>query len=562
MAMTHASNWLHGPLGLTGLLTLMVVAPACYSGSGSDDAQSADGTADGTVGEVDATAESSGGTPEAPELGGVGMIGMRRLSSDEYDNTLRDLLGDETQPGSALLPEDVADPYDNQIANQMASRTLIEALEQLATEASARLMADPARRDQVIGCQPANATDEACMRSFATAFGRRALRRPLSDEEIQRFVDLGMQYATEDNDFHIGAGVVLRAFLQDPEFVYRVEIGTPTDEPGVARLDDFEVATRLSYFILGTTPTDELLDIAEAGGLSAPEDVRAVAQAMLGDERALPRIDRFHSMWLGYYRLPHAAELTDAMRTETRMLLDKTIMQDQTDWRSLFSSTGTFVNDFLAQHYGLTPPGSDQFTWVDYGTSGRRGMLSHGSFLSVQGSYGDTSPTKRGALIRKRLFCQDIPPPPPTVNVDEPPPTVDSPCKIDRYNMSEIDGCAQCHELTDPVGFGLENYDQQGRFRATDNDLPQCEISGDGTIDGATFNGPAGLSDLLAEQGLLDSCIVYQVYEFAMGHGVATDDERYVEDLVTAFGNGYRFDELMLNLVGDEAFLYRREEEG
>ena len=104
---------------------------------------------------------------------------------------------------------------------------------------------------------------------------------------------------------------------------------------------------------------------------------------------------------------------------------------------------------------------------------------------------------------------------------------------------------------------------QPGRFRTTDNDLPQCEISGDGTIDGAAFNGPAGLSDLLAEQGLLDSCIVYQVYEFAMGHGIAEDDERYVEDLVTNFGeSNYRFDELMLNLVSDEAFLYRREEEG
>jgi len=545
------------------LLALMVVAPACYGGSGGGDGDDTDGTAGTGASDPDATADSSGGTPEAPELGGVGMIGMRRLSSDEYDNTLFDLLGDDTQPGAALLPEDVADPYDNQIVNQMASRTLIEALEQLATEASARLMADAPRRDQVIGCQPANATDETCMRSFATSFGRRALRRTLADEEIQRFVDLGMQIATQDNDFHIGAGAMLRAFLQDPEFVYRVEIGTPTDEPGVSRLNDFEVATRLSYFLLGTTPDDALLDIAEAGELSTPEQVRAAAQGMLTDDRALPRIDRFHSMWLGYYRLPHSAQLTDAMRTETRMLLDKTIMQDQGDWRSLFASTGTFVNDFLAEHYGLTPPGSEQFTWVDYGASGRRGMLSHGSFLSVQGSYGDTSPTKRGLLIRKRLFCQEIPPPPPTVNVDEPPPTVDSPCKIDRYNMSEIDGCAQCHQLTDPVGFGLENYDQQGRFRVTDNDLPQCAISGDGTIDGATFNGPAGLSDLLAEQGLLDSCIVFQVYEFAMGHGVAVDDERYVDDLVTSFGeSNYRFDELMLNLVGDEAFLYRREEEG
>ena len=245
------------------------------------------------------------------------------------------------------------------------------------------------------------------------------------------------------------------------------------------------------------------------------------------------------------------------------MLLDQTIMQDRGDWRSLFAATGTFINDFLAGHYGLPAPGSAAFTWVDYADSGRRGLLSHGSFLSVAGKFGDTSPTQRGKLIRKRLFCQDIPPPPPTVNADEPPPDVVGPCKIQRYNMTEIDGCAACHQLMDPVGFGLENYDQAGRFRTTDNDLPQCEIAGEGVIDGNAFSGPAGLSDLLLEEGLLDSCIVYQVYEFAMGHGVAVDDERYVEDLVTSFADSeYRFDELILNLVSDEAFLYRREEEG
>jgi len=540
------------------MLALMLAGPGCYqggSGSGGDG-----DTEGGTAGE--GTADATGGVPEAPEIGGVGMIGMRRLSADEYDNTLFDLLGDDTRPGGALLPEDVVDPYDNQIANQLASRTLIEALEQLATEATGRLMADSARRDQVVGCQPAGMVDEACLSSFAASFGRRALRRPLGADEVQRWVDLGVQYATEENDFYAGVGVMVRALLQDPEFVYRVEIGTPTDEPGVSRLSDFEVATRLSYLVWGTTPDDALLDRAEAGELAIPEDVRAAALEMLDDPRALDRIDRFHSMWLGYYRLPHSAELNDAMRTETRMLLEKTIVEERADWRSLFVATGTFVDDFLAQHYGLASPGSDAFTWTEYGDSGRGGLLSHGSFLSVAGKFGDTSPTQRGQLIRKRLFCQEIPPPPPSVNVDEPPPEVQSPCKIDRYNMTEIEGCAQCHQLLDPVGFGLENYDQQGRFRTTDNDLPQCVIEGEGAIEGSTFSGPAGLSDLLLEQGLLDSCIVSQIYVFAMGHEIAVDDERYVEDLVDSFAaNDYRFDELVINLVGDEAFLYRREEE-
>ncbi|HWB79281.1 MAG TPA: DUF1592 domain-containing protein [Nannocystaceae bacterium] len=551
--MTHAR---------AGSLAFALVLTACYKGAGGHDA-GADGSATGGSGASEGgSADSTGDVPDAPELGGVGMMGMRRLSTNEYDNTIRDLLGDDTAPGAALLPEDVVDPFDNQFANQIASRTLIEALEQLSGEITQRLLVDTARRDMVVGCTPSGPDDADCYASFVAHFGRLALRRPLADDEIQRFVDLGLAQSAEEDDFYAGVGVIVRAFLQDPEFVYRVELGTPTDEPGIYRLSDFEVATRLSYFLWGTTPDDALLDLAEAGELVTPDDVRAAAIDMLGDDRALPRIDRFHSMWLGYYRLPHAPELTAAMRTETRMLLEKTIVTDKADWRTLFSSTGTYLNDYLATHYGLPLPGSDEFTWVDYGDSGRKGLLSQGSFLSVAGKFGDTSPTQRGKLIRKRLFCQAIPPPPPDVNVDEPPPEVTSPCKKDRYNMSSISGCSDCHALMDPVGFGLENYDQAGRFRTTDNGLPECTIDGEGVIDGMSFQGPDGLADLLLEEGLLDTCIVSQVYQFAMGHPPDLDDLRYVDDLTDNFAeNGFIFDQLMLDLVADEAFLYRKEEE-
>jgi hypothetical protein len=533
--------------------------PGCYRGGGGGDGDGDDtaGTADDGVDD----GASTGEVPDAPEDGGVGIMGLRRLSVDEFDNTVRDLLGDTTRPGEGLLPEDVVDPFDNRFDTQTASRPLIEGLEQLSIDITTRLLEDTPRRDMVVGCQPSGVADDACFRSFVTAFGRRALRRTLTDDEIQRYVDLGLQYASDEDDFYAGVGVILRAFLQDVEFVYRVELGTPTDEAGVFRLDDFEVATRLSYFLWGTMPSDELLDLAEAGELGTPEQLRATASDMLADSRAMDRIDRFHSMWLGYYRLPHDAQLTAAMRTETRMLLEQAIVQDQADWRTIFTATGTYVNDFLAGHYGLPAPGSTEYSWVDYGDSGRKGLLSHGAFLSVAGKFGDTSPTQRGKLIRKRLFCQEIPPPPPDVNVDEPPPVVDSPCKIDRYNMKDIQGCSDCHGLMDPVGFGLENYDQAGRYRTTDNGLPECTIDGNGTIDGLDFNGPDGLADLLLEQNLLDTCIVLQVYEFAMGHDVAEEDDRYVDDLTGNFEtSGFRFDTLMLDLVSDEAFLYRREE--
>ncbi len=537
----------------TALWIALALAPACYRGTGGDGGGAGEGGA------------SEGGEVPAPDDGGVGQMGMRRLSVDEYDNTVRDLLGDDTRPAAGVLPEDAVDPFDNEFAGQIASRPLIEGLEVLAVDISSRLLADVPRRDGVVGCMPMTDTDADCMAEFVARVGRRALRRPLDDEEATRLVDLGLQYAEDDSDFYAGVDVVLRALLQDPEFVYRIEIGSPTDEAGVFALNDFEVATRLAYFLWGTTPDDGLLDSAQSGGLSTSSDVRSRAQQMLEDPRALDRIDRFHAMWLGYYRLPHAADLTTAMRTETRLLIEKTVMQDQADWRSIFSATGTFVNDMLATHYGLPAPGGAGFTWVDYGDSGRKGLLSHGAFLSVAGKFGDTSPTQRGKLIRKRLFCQAIPPPPPDVNVDEPPPDAPgSNCKKDRYEVHRsVGACYDCHELMDPVGFGLENYDQAGRYRATDNGAPECTIDGEGVVDGSAFNGPAGLADLLMEKSLLDTCVVSQIYSFAMGHDVAADDERFVDELTGAFADGgFRFDELVLDLVGDEAFLYRREEEG
>jgi hypothetical protein len=534
----------------------IALLPGCYDGVRASGSNSA--------GEGGETEGDDGEVVPPPEAGGVGVVGLRRLSRTELDHTLRDLVGDDTRPASQRIPEDVIDPFDNDYTTQYASSVLIEGIEALAIDVSRRLMQDVSRRDMVVGCQPSGANDAACMESFIRSFGRKALRRPLTQTEVDNWLALGLQYATEGSGFYEGVDAIVRLLLQHPSFIYRVELGTATEEPGVYRLDDFEVATRLSYFVWGSTPDDELLDRAEAGRLGTTEELAEAAQWMLDDPRARARIDRFHAMWLGYYTLPHAAELTNAMREETRALLDEVIFDNPRSYMDVFRATGTFVNDTLAQLYGLTPPGSDQPVWVDYGDTGRQGLLSHGSFLSVLARFGDTSPTQRGILIRTRLLCQSIPPPPPDVDVDNPPEAGEElPCKQDRYEAHRDGGtCQACHQLIDPVGFGLEQYDQLGRFRTHEEDAPECEITGEGEIDGTPFNGPAGLADYIVDNQLLDTCFVSQVYRFAMGHEAGVDDMRYLDDLSTAFReNDHRFDQLVLSLVADEAFSYRREEE-
>ncbi|MEM6993993.1 MAG: DUF1592 domain-containing protein [Myxococcota bacterium] len=294
------------------------------SGSDTDATGDAGGTADdGADDGVDDTGTDDGTAPaEVPE--GIGRMGIRRLTVAEYDSTIADLLGDDSRPAAMFLPEDKKLPFDNDYSTQVASRVLVEGAETLAGNLAEALVLDPMRRHDVVGCLPTGPDDLDCMQTFVASFGRRALRRPLSDDEAAEFVVLGMDYAAQDDAFYTGVEEVLRALLQDAEFLYRIELGTPVEgQPGVFALTDYEVATRMSYFAWGSTPDDALLDLAEAGMLTDVDDRREAMQTLLADDRARRQVDRFHALWLGYHELPHSQELVFGMRTETAALLDR-----------------------------------------------------------------------------------------------------------------------------------------------------------------------------------------------------------------------------------------------
>ncbi|MBA2662420.1 MAG: DUF1592 domain-containing protein [Bradymonadaceae bacterium] len=493
---------------------------------------------------------------------GVAFSGARRLSRDEYDNTLRDLLEDGTRPGALLLPEDSVDPFDNDYRTQYASMTLIEAVEALADSASERLLADTARRDRIVGCSPRGPDDAVCMRRFIETFGRRAMRRALRPVEVERFLAL-QSFAVEDNNFYSAVDLVVRAMLQQPEFLYRVERGIAVEgRPGVFRLNHWEMASRLSYLLWGTKPDDWVLDLASEAKLGTSEEIRAAATRMLEDPRAVARVERFHAMWLGYHQIPHPTELATALRAESDALVRRVIFEEKRSWLDLFRVEETFVGDYLVEHYGLSAPSAPAPRWVAYGDSGRRGILSHGSFLSVAAKFDDTSPTQRGLLIRNRLMCEEIEPPPPTVDVDQQPHHETSPCKADAYAGYMQSGCGSCHGQMDPIGFGLENYDRAGRYRAHDNGYPECAIEGSGELIGiGGFKGPAELGQVLIDNDVVDRCLVTQVFRFAMGQRETKDDEALIDALHKKFRDkGYLFDELLLDFVTMESFSYRMEE--
>jgi hypothetical protein len=501
----------------------------------------------------------------------VGPTGLHRLSRIEYDDTLRDLVGDTTRPGFAKLPEDVTDPFDNDYTTQLVSDALIDDVEALATDVSARALADPARRDTIVGCTPTGPGDATCMESFVRQFGRRAFRRPLADDEVTAYLAL-QSFAVEAGDFYAGVDLAVRAFLQDPSFLYRVELGTPVaGSPGLYALGDYEIGTRLAYFLWGTTPSDELLDLAAAGSLTTPDGRRAAAVKMLADARGADRVRAFHGFWLGYHELPVDAALGDMLRAESDALVTRVVFEQKADYLEIFRWPETFLTDALAMHYALPPPGSTTGAWVNYAAVGspRRGILSQGAVLATGAKFDDTSPTLRGVFVRNRLLCQIVPPPPPNVMVDQPPAATASGCKVDRYAAHRAGACAACHNQLDPIGFGLENYDRTGVYRATDQDAPTCAITGDGQVVGSTagptgdgkFNGPAGLGEMLIAGGGLESCVVTQLFRMAYGRRETSDDAAALATLTDGFKqNGRAFDALMIDMAADPAFTYRRVE--
>jgi hypothetical protein len=490
--------------------------------------------------------------------------GLRRLTQTEYDDTVRELFGEDSRPAKGIFPIDSRTPFDNDYTLQAPSRALVEAAESVAQEVVARLLADPARRDRVVGCRPVGPGDEACLRSFIAGFGRRALRRPLGAEEVTRFGSTALAFSNERKDFYAGVAVVLRAFLQHPEFLYRVEIGRPVaGRPGHFRLSDWEMASRLSFLLWGTGPDDRLLDLAAAGKLGSPASVQAAAREMLRDGRALARVSRFYEMWLGYEQIEHPPALGEAMKAETRALIKRVVLDEGRPWQDLLRLDETFVNEELARLYGLPKPGSIPGAWVKYGDSGRRGLLSHGSFLSVgRGAEGDTSPTVRGLEIRMRLFCQEVPDPPPDVNTELPPlGTAATPCKADQYQVHRANpSCSPCHSLIDPIGFGLERYDLMGRYRTAEPDRAGCAIEGRGEVIGiGAFSGPAELAKLIVDHNETNRCVLGNLYRFAVGRADLDErDQRTLDAWLAMTGSGdFRFVDALLSLIGSETFGYR-----
>jgi Protein of unknown function (DUF1588)/Protein of unknown function (DUF1592)/Protein of unknown function (DUF1595)/Protein of unknown function (DUF1585)/Protein of unknown function (DUF1587) len=547
---------------------LLLSMAACQGGSSS---ASTDGGAGNTSAHGGSSqtgggsAQTGGGSAGPGNLSTASASVARRLSRTELSNLVRHALGDDGSATAKFLSEDQYRPFDNDYTVQSASSALIESLEATANDIAARAVL-PANRSKIVPCTPTGPGDAACLRSTIESVGRRLYRRPLSEEQVQAYITL-QSYATENNpgvphDFYTAVNLVLRSMLQDPEVLYRIEVGAPTGEPGIFALDGYEVASRLSFLLWGGGPDDALLDQAGAGKLTDAGSRTQAAARLLGDARARAQLERFHAMWLGYRAIPASAELAAAFSLETNKLIEKVVFDQPSSYMDLFTSPQTYVSGPLPAQYGVNAPAGGQ-GWVPYADDKRAGILSHGSVLAAFSKFSDTSPTQRGIFVQTRLLCNKVSPPPANVNVDQAPGDGSKVCKIDRYDEHrKLASCKACHAQLDPIGYGLENYDIGGRYRSHDDAHEDCILPNKGELPGVgEFSGPGQLAKLLVESGKLESCFVQHFLSYAVGRELRPEESAAKDSLLASFkGDGYDLKQMLSRYVGDARFALRQEE--
>ncbi len=498
---------------------------------------------------------------------------VRRLTHSQYNHTVHDLLGDRTRPANAFPKEDFVHGFKNQLAGQGISPLQIEAY----GKAAERLAASAFRGGDHENLIPAEASAEAFVRDF----GRRAFRRPLTAEEAAVYVALFDNEASRTGDLLAGAAVVVEAMLQSPYFLFRVEHGQ--DGP----FAQFEIASRLSFFLWDTMPSQELLTAAERGELGTAQQVETVARLMLEDPQARRSMDEFLAQWMRFDLVLTAtrdrrrygnfsSDLAAAMVEETRQLFNHLVWQDH-NFMEFYTADYTFVSSELAELYDLPAP-ADEFAKVNYPSdSGRSGVLGHASFLVATSKPAETSPTSRGLFVRTHFLSQEVPPPPPGVNSVLPEIAEDAPM-TNRQRLAihlNSEACAGCHKLIDPIGLGFEQYDAIGRFREKvslrfrnsryderQGRKPKTvELDLDTTahvqgIKDSVFTTPKELAQILANNEACQRCVVKQVFRYAFGREETAHDQPVLDELLVKFrDSGFRFRELIIAIVTSDLFL-------
>ena len=508
-----------------------------------------------------------------------GRVTMHRLNLAEYDNTMRDLLGTKVRASADFkFPvDDRGSDFDNTADVLTVSPLHLASYNTAAIALVSAAMAAPAQRSLLVACDLA-AGGASCARTGLEGFVPRAWRRAVTPAEVDNLMALVTLATSKGDSVETGFQLAVRAALLSPNFIYRPEIDPMPSSLTPHAVSDYELASRVSYFLWSSMPDDALLAAAKAGNLHEATTLASQVKRMLADPKAQALVDNFAGQWM-YIRLideatPNTqlfpqfdAGLRSAFKAESQLLF-REVAFNGLPADQLLTAKFTFANDRLAKFYGLPPVGSDQPKRVDLSNSpDRRGFLAHGGLLTVNSHSDRTSPVRRGKYVLTQMLCTEIPPPPPTVNTTlEPDSTGQKTLRqvLEAHVTNPL--CATCHSRMDPIGFGMEGYDAIGSARTMDGTLP---VDTTGTLPtGEQFKGLLELSEIIGKNPAFSQCLATKLYTYALGRGLVLGDPKHldpvtVKSIATEFSkNGLQFQDLVAGVITSPTFLNRRGEGG
>ncbi len=508
---------------------------------------------------------SSGGAGSVTDPNAVGPRPLYRLTRREYNNTVRDLLQDATQPA-----DDFPDDRDRSFLFRRAGLVATQDADLLRTAAETLAKTAIKTPAALLPCDPATGEDP-CAAKFVSDFGKRAYRRPLSDAETMRLTALYQNARTAQKmTFNDAIETVLEGMLQSPAFLYHWEAPdvAPKLSGAAVQLAPYDVASRLSYFIWGTMPDKDLFDAAAAGKLATDADITAQAKRMLADAKAKDAATAFFREWLelddiaplpkdGKAYPDYNDALKGALVDGTDAFARSVLFDGGGKLETLLTADYTFSNQVLAKVYGNSATGTTvSKTMLD--TSQRLGLLTEPAFLTLAGSPDGSNPVKRGKAVYTKLMCGELPPPPP--NVPPAKPATAGGTTRQRFTEHDQNACAKgCHLLMDPIGYAFEHYDGIGRYRTMDNGQP-VDSTGMINIDGAdkSFADAVELTKILSTSATVRDCFAKQWFRFAVGRTETDGDAPAMASVATAFAtNQFDMRDLAPAIAASRSFRFR-----
>jgi len=460
---------------------------------------------------------------------------LRRLTTEQLDNSVRDLFKNPSAPRNDVFndPQVLGFTGDANalLVRDLGSQQLMSYAEQVARWAVGA----------ITDLSPCDQMTAECRGQFIKSFGQRAFRQPVSAVLLARYEKLFASAPT----FAAGLELTITAMLQSPYFLYRRELGEPDPRnPGLVRLTPYEVASGISYLIARTMPDEALLQAAAANQLSTREQIDAQVERLLTNPDNRATINTFMGEWLetkrvaGVLKDPNVFDFKDALRAdmerETAALIEDVVFTRKGSLHDLLTTDYTFVNAGLAKHYGL--PAVTGAELVKVTTKRDPGILTQGSLLSGHAGMTFSSPTLRGKLVRTRLLCEDLPPPPSNVNTNIMPPKEAKTTREIFQAHVDNPACGPCHMVMDRIGYAFENYDVVGRYRTEENGIP-IDATGEITGDNFSFTNLRELNDHLASNDSVRDCMVRFMSYFAYG-ATGWADDGCTHDAITAEAKG------------------------